>query len=119
MHQRWSLQLILCALVLVFFSGCGPVIIAGAAAGGYYVGTDDRTFGRIVDDSSITTKIKSKYIADGDIKSLDIKVKTRSGVVTLFGPVQNQGVASKAIQIARDTDGVRGVNSRLTISGNS
>jgi len=74
-----------------------------------------RTFGQSVDDSVITTKVKSKLAADGDINPFNIDVDTRNGIVTLTGRVNNTTEKKEAEQIAIGTDGVQKVENRLAV----
>ena len=66
-------------------------------------------------DSWLTTKIQAQYFADEDIKARDIHVATREGIVALTGSVNDQRAREQAVQIARNTDGVREVQDRLTV----
>jgi hypothetical protein len=68
-----------------------------------------RTVGTQVDDAGITTKVKAKLAADGDINPFNIDVDTNEGVVTLQGRVAKEEARSKAEQLARDTQGVKRV----------
>ena len=70
-----------------------------------------------VDDGWITTKIQSKYFMDGDVQASGINVTTRNGVVTLTGSVASKEAKDTAVQLARDTDGVRSVRDQLKIDG--
>ena len=56
--------------------------------------------GEFVDDSVITTKVKSLLAADDFLKSFKISVETRKGVVQLSGFVDSQNAVNKAGQIA-------------------
>lgn len=69
-----------------------------------------------VKDSAITTKIKAKLAAD-NIKSLArIQVDTGSkGEVVLSGKVRTQEEADKAVSIARETEGVTSIDSKIRI----
>ena len=69
-----------------------------------------------VKDSVITTKIKAK-LAEEKISSLaKIKVDTHStGAVVLSGKVHTQDEADKAVAIARETEGVTSVKSKLHV----
>jgi hyperosmotically inducible protein len=96
-------------------SGCAPVLIGGAAVGGYYVGKDDRSVSQIASDASITASINAKYAKDSQVSAIDINVDTRYGVVVLYGNVSSQHVANRAVQIARSTKGVKKVISKLTV----
>lgn len=71
--------------------------------------------GAAVDDSVITTKVKTAYLADTDIKGLDISVDTNKGEVILTGSVNNQTQIDRAEKIAKGVDGVKTVHNKLTI----
>ena len=66
-------------------------------------------------DSWLTTKVQAQYFADDDIKSRYINVSSRDGIVTVKGFVESEDVRQQALQIARNTDGVRQVDDRLLI----
>jgi osmotically-inducible protein OsmY len=68
-----------------------------------------------VDDSAITTKVKSLTAADDFLKSFDISVETYKGIVQRSGFVDSQKAASKAGQIARSVKGVRDVKNNLIV----
>jgi osmotically-inducible protein OsmY len=68
--------------------------------------------GDFVDDSVITTKVKSSFVADSTVSALDISVETTQGVVNLTGIVNNEQERQRAIQIAQETDGVKKVDTR-------
>jgi hyperosmotically inducible protein len=80
-------------------SGTGPAAKAGMA----------------IDDSVITTKIKSSILSDSSIKGSDISVDTKNGEVTLTGSVKNQTQMDRAQKLAQNTDGVKGVNNKLAV----
>jgi len=71
--------------------------------------------GEFVDDSVITTKVKSLIAADDFLKSFQISVETRKGVVQLSGFVDSQKAVDKANQIARGVGGVRSVKNSLIV----
>ncbi len=74
-----------------------------------------KTVGGYMDDSAITTAIKSKFLAQKGLDSLDLKVETANGVVTLRGQVTSKSQQNLAVQIARDTDGVRKVVNKISV----
>jgi hyperosmotically inducible protein len=69
----------------------------------------------VVDDSVITTKVKTALMADSEIKGSDISVETNKGEVMLSGFVGNQAQIDKAIKVASAVDGVRGVENKMTV----
>ena len=76
-----------------------------------------RTAGQTLDDAGITAKIKTEMAASPDVKALDVNVDTVSGKVTLKGTVDSQSQADRAIQIARETQGVKEVDNQLAVKG--
>ena len=67
-------------------------------------------------DAGITTAVKSKFLADTDISGLRIDVDTKNGVVTLNGDVRTAAEKQRALQMARDTEGVKSVVDNLKVS---
>ncbi|NYZ62949.1 BON domain-containing protein [Luteimonas sp. SJ-16] len=70
---------------------------------------DGRDSNQPVDDTWITTKVKSSLLADSDVSGLDIQVETVNGVVTLTGQVDQQMQIDEATRIAREIEGVTDV----------
>jgi hyperosmotically inducible protein len=71
--------------------------------------------GEYVDDSVITTKVKSLLARDDFLKSFRISVETYKGVVQLSGFVNTQDAADKAGQIAGSVKGVQSVRNDLIV----
>ena len=71
--------------------------------------------GTAVDDTMITGKVKAALLADSEVKGLDIHVDTKDGDVTLSGTVDSQAQIDNAQRIAKTIDGVKNVNSTLTV----
>jgi osmotically-inducible protein OsmY len=71
--------------------------------------------GEYVDDSVITTKVKSLLAEDDFLKSFQIGVETYKGVVQLSGFVNTQAAVEKAGQIARSVKGVQSVKNDLIV----
>jgi hyperosmotically inducible protein len=67
-------------------------------------------------DPGITTAVKSKFATDDTVKATDINVDTRNGVVTLKGEVPSAAVKTRAIELAKATDGVRDVVDALAVT---
>ena len=77
--------------------------------------TEDRKFGQMVADATITAKVKSKLLANDNIAGTEIDVDTENNVVSLTGQVESQVEKQLAEYIARNTSGVASVNSHLTV----
>ena len=71
--------------------------------------------GEYIDDSVITTKVKSQLAGDDFFKSFQISVETYKGVVQLSGFVDSQSAVDKAGQIAKSVDGVTSVKNNLIV----
>ena len=71
--------------------------------------------GEVVDDSVITTKIKTELANDDFLKSFQISVETRKGIVELSGFVDSQKAEDKAGEIARGVEGVKSVKNALIV----
>ena len=71
--------------------------------------------GEYIDDSVITTKVKSQIAADDFLKSFQISVETYKGIVQLSGFVGTQMAVNKAGEIARGVQGVKSVKNDLIV----
>jgi hyperosmotically inducible protein len=74
------------------------------------------TVGCAKTDAGITTNVKSKFAADDTVKAYQINVDTANGVVTLTGSVESPAAKEQAVQIARQTNGVRDVVDQITVN---
>ena len=71
--------------------------------------------GEYVDDSVITTKVKSLLAEDDFFKSFQICVETYKGTVQLSGFVNSQQAVNKAGEIVRTVQGVKSVKNNLIV----
>jgi osmotically-inducible protein OsmY len=71
--------------------------------------------GEYVDDSVITTKVKSLLAADDFLKSFQIGVETFKGTVQLSGFVGSQKAVDKAVEITRSVQGVKSIKNDLIV----
>jgi len=94
-----------CFLVLVLI-----VSASACASTSKQEGTGD-----YIDDSVITTKIKSQLATDDFLKSFQISVESRKGIAQLSGFVDSQKAVDRAGQIARGVDGVKSVRNDLIV----
>jgi osmotically-inducible protein OsmY len=65
--------------------------------------------------AAITTKIKSKMALDDLVKALNIDVDTNGTVVTLTGDVGSEAERKRAVELAKETDGVTSVIDHLRV----
>jgi len=102
MHKIKSLTIILiCGGLLLSFLSCQT------PAG--------RSMGQVVDDATITTKVKGKIFGDSIFEGFSISVETFQGEVTLTGAVDTQYAKKRAGDLARSTLGVRKINNFIKI----
>jgi hyperosmotically inducible protein len=71
---------------------------------------------KVIDDSVITTKVKSALLADSTVKGLNIDVDTVGGTVTLSGTAKSQAERTQAEALASSIEGVRNVVNRISVS---
>ncbi len=70
---------------------------------------ETRDAGKAGSDTWITTKVKSKLLADDATPGMDIEVETKDGVVSLSGTVASEAEKEAAVTKARSVEGVRSV----------
>ncbi len=89
-------------LLLVLFAGCAS--------------TDTRSgTGEYIDDTVITTKVKTAIFNDSELKSSEINVETFKGVVQLSGFVSSRDDINTAVRVARDVKGVKSVTNNMEL----
>ena len=71
--------------------------------------------GDTVTGGALTAKIKSKMALDDHVKARAINVDTSDGVATLSGEVASADERKRAVQLARDTEGITRVVDKLEI----
>ncbi|WP_333873968.1 BON domain-containing protein [Methylobacter sp.] len=86
------------------------MLIAGCAGGATYEST-----GEYLDDSALTTKVKTSILGDSSLKLLQINVETFKGVVQLSGFVDSASAANRAVELTRKVKGVKSVNNSLIV----
>jgi hyperosmotically inducible periplasmic protein len=79
------------------------------------VQASDRSVGTVVDDATITAKVKTALIGNPDTKATQINVSTREGVVQLSGFVNDSKESYMAEHLAGDVAGVHHVDNQLEV----
>jgi hypothetical protein len=72
--------------------------------------------GAMISDSALTAKIKSKMALDDSVRARTIDVTTVDHVVTLSGIVRSVPEHDRAVQLARETDGVTRVIDKMSVN---
>jgi hyperosmotically inducible protein len=86
------------------------VSIVGCASTSTKEGT-----GEYMDDSVITTKVKTAILEEPSLKSAEINVETFKGVVQLSGFVSSHAAENKAVEVARTVKGVKSVKNDMRL----
>jgi osmotically-inducible protein OsmY len=71
--------------------------------------------GAAMGEASLTLKIKAKMALDDSVKARAIDVTTSGGTVTVSGKVASAAEHARAIELARETEGVERVIDHLEI----
>jgi hyperosmotically inducible protein len=71
--------------------------------------------GEYVDDTVITTKVKTAIFKEPSLKSSEINVETFKGAVQLSGFVKYQADINTAIAVARSVNGVTSVKNDMRL----
>lgn len=71
--------------------------------------------GNSVTDGWITAQVKMRFMTSDKVRSRDISVDTRRGVVTLFGTVPTSAASDEAVRVAGEVAGVRSVTRELRV----
>jgi hyperosmotically inducible periplasmic protein len=103
------------ALIMLPTAGCAPALIGAGAAGGYYVGKDERSVGEIAEDTATTARVNAEYARDEVVSAWAVNVDTFRGNVTLYGNVPSREAAERAVRLAQGVKGVKQVDSKLNV----
>ena len=101
-------HLILFVILLFTLTGC-----AGTHESG------ENPVERMMDDSTITTKINTEMMKDDVVKARQIDVDTIGGHVTLTGVVSTREESARAVEISRSVPAVKSVTNNIQIGKRS
>lgn len=85
------------------------------ALAGCSVFRGEETVSAYVDDASITTAVKAKFVEDKTVDAAAIRVETLNGTVALSGFAKSSAEKAQAEAIARNTKGVREVRNNVAV----
>ncbi len=71
--------------------------------------------GEVITDAWITTRVHSKFVGEDLLKGSDISVDVNNHVVTLKGTVMSAAARARAVEQAKEVEGVHQVIDHLTI----
>jgi osmotically-inducible protein OsmY len=90
-------------------------VMAATVATGCAVTRHQESTGAYVDDTVITTRVKSKFAADKTVSAMAIQVETMKGVVQLSGFAKSPDEKSQAEMLARSVSGVQDVKNDIIV----
>jgi hyperosmotically inducible protein len=93
----WKMTMLAALVTAPLVAGCG------------------KTVGETIDDTTITTRVKTAMLNDAAVSGTSIDVDTYKGVVTLSGRVKSQAERDQALALARRVDGVTEVKDALQV----
>lgn len=102
MNTRTALAIAMTAVVLLTETGCA-------------VTRGQESVGAYVDDTTITTRVKSRFVENTDVDASAISVETLKGTVMLSGFAKSMREKSTAEEIARSVNGVKEVKNEIAI----
>jgi osmotically-inducible protein OsmY len=85
------------------------------ALSGCAVTRHQETVGAYVDDTTITTQIKSRFASNKEVDATSIRVETLNGTVMLSGFAKDATEKTTAESIARNVNGVKSVKNEIAI----
>lgn len=83
------------------------------------IGIDKRSAGEVVDDASLTARVKAALVGNTITKARQIDVDTSKGVVKLHGFVDSQAEINEAVKEARAVSGVVDVRNELQVKASN
>ena len=96
---------------------CAAVVAAFAllTVSGCAVTRGQETVGAYIDDTTITTQIKSRFYENKQVAGTSIRVETLNGTVILSGFAKDATEKATAEKIARDVNGVKSVRNEILV----
>jgi hyperosmotically inducible periplasmic protein len=97
-------------IAALFLGTSAAVCLTGCAGDKYHEST-----GESIDDTAITSRVKSALSGDSMFKYPDVKVTTFKGTVQLSGFVDHHDEKSRAGELARNCAGVKDVENNISV----
>lgn len=77
-----------------------------------------KTLGTRLSDGWISSRLESAYFFDRELNTFDVDVEVENGIAYVYGYVPNEAEQERALQIAKETSGVKGVVDMLRVDPN-
>jgi osmotically-inducible protein OsmY len=97
------------------FRNAAMIALATVALAGCAGSRTQESTGEVLDDSVITTKVKSALLGEKNVDSTAISVETFKGRVLLAGYVKSPDQRQRAEGVARSVAGVKAVNNKIEL----
>ena len=94
---------------------CAMAAALTLGAAGCAVTDKQSTVGQYVDDTTITTRVKTRFAQDPQVSAMRINVETLNGTVQLSGFAATESEKAKAAQIARTVPDVKEVRNSIVV----
>ncbi len=95
-------RLVLAAVVALTVSACG--VFGGQQSTGQYI-----------DDATITSRVKARFVEDPAVSAMRLGVETMKGTVQLSGFATSSNERNRAADIARNVPGVTSVRNDVVV----
>lgn len=102
MYIRTTIAAAMTAIALLTSAGCA-------------VSRGQETVGAYVDDATMTTQVKARFVDNKQVDAASIHVETLNGTVMLSGFAKSATERSTAENIARGVNGVKSVKNEIAI----
>lgn len=102
MNIRNTFAIVITTVILLGTTGCA-------------VTRGQETVGAYIDDTTITTQVKSRFVENTSVDAASIKVETLNGAVILSGFAKNNTERKAADDIARGVNGVKSVRNEIAV----
>jgi len=102
MNIRTTLTAAAMAVAILITAGCA-------------VSRGQETTGAYIDDTTITTQVKSRMLDNPNVAGTSISVETLNGTVMLSGFAKSAAEKDAAERIARDVNGVKSVKNQIAV----
>ncbi len=97
-------------LIASAFTALSLVTVTGCA-----VQRGQESTGNYVDDTVVTTRVKTKFAQDQMVSAMAINVETMKGVVQLSGFAKSSAEKDRAEELARTVQGVSSVRNDIVV----
>jgi hyperosmotically inducible protein len=102
MLRRGAVAVLVAVLSASAFTGCSST-------------PTEQSTGQAIDDGVVTAKVKAALVQDPVTKAHEINVETFKGTVQLSGFVESDEARARAVELAKDVDGVKQVKDALEV----